>query len=170
MERPKIIAIAACSIDGFIARADDELISWSSKEDKRLFAEETRKARVVIMGSRTFQTLPRPLDSRLNIILTSHTQDCTDIPGQLEFINLLPEQVAHELGRRNFQTAFVCGGARTYTEFLKMQLLDELWLTVEPVIFGKGIAIFNETVYGVANRLIDTRQLNRDTVHLRYQD
>ena len=38
------------------------------------------------------------------------------------------------------------GGASVYTQFMQAGLVDELFLTVEPIVFGSGIKLFSETV------------------------
>lgn len=169
-ERPKIIAIAVQTLDGFIAR-DNNIgpVDWNSREDRQLFARETKRAGVVVMGIHTFETLKHPLNDRLNIILTSRAHLYLSTPGVLEFKSISPETLVSELALRHFSTVFIAGGARTYTEFLKAKLIDELWLTIEPVIFGKGIAIFTETVYGTKSSLITVHQLNKDTLQLHYR-
>src|SRR4029077_13639552 len=62
----RVLILAAITVDGKIARADAEFTGWSSHEDKRLFARTSREAGVVVMGRRTFETLPAPLPGRIN--------------------------------------------------------------------------------------------------------
>ena len=66
----RVLILAAITVDGKIARGDAEFTGWSSREDKRLFARTSREAGVVVMGRRTFETLPAPLPGRLNVVLS----------------------------------------------------------------------------------------------------
>ena len=53
--------------------------------------------------------------------------------------------------------------------FLGAGLVDEVWLTVEPVIFGQGVDLFRGAELNVRARLIHMEQLNETgTLHLRY--
>ncbi len=165
----KIIAIVAHTMDGFIARSSEEFVDWSSKEDKKMFSEETKKLGVMVMGMTTYQTIGKPLKERLNIVLTSKADQQSSIPGVLEYKNTSPEQLVQELTDRGFENLAVIGGARTYTEFLKAHLIDEIWLTIEPVIFGQGVTNFNERIDGVSLLLTKTIPLNENSLQLRFK-
>ena len=59
------------------------------------------------------------------------------------------------------ETVAVLGGTQTYTYFLENDLLDELYLTIEPIIFGRGLNLFESTKDALAKfRLESTKQLN----------
>ena len=165
----KIIAIAVQSIDGFIARNSKEFISWSSKEDKQFFAKVTKESGVVVMGRGTFELFPKPLKDRLNVVLTSDPSKYESIPGLVEYTNDDLETLVKKLGDRGFSTICITGGSRTYTEFLKMKLLDEVYLTIEPVFLGRGISLFTESVDGVKAALMETKLLNSQSVLLQYR-
>ena len=62
----RVILIAAVTVDGYIARHNLEITSWS--QDLRLFKNQTM-GYPVIMGSNTFETLGNELDGRENIIV-----------------------------------------------------------------------------------------------------
>lgn len=169
MERPKVIAIAAQTLDGFIARDSEQPANWSSREDKKSFAAATKDSGVVVMGRKTFDTIGRPLPSRLNIVLTSTPDKFTTVPDILEFTNVNPPGIIQSLRKRSFESVFVIGGAQTYTEFLRAQLLDELWITIEPLVFGQGISIFTKPFYNVESSLVKVVPLNDQTIQLRYR-
>lgn len=165
----KVIAMVAHTIDGFIARESDEFVDWSSKEDKQSFATATKAAGVIIMGMNTHRTISKPLPGRLNIVMTSHASTMESIPGVLEFRNEGPHKLVKDLTHRGLETVFVIGGASVYSQFLADKLIDELWVTIEPVIFGQGIANFNQKFYGVTGSLLSVDKLNDDTIQLKYQ-
>jgi len=64
----KAFIVAATTADGFIAKSADHGAYWSSTDDKKRFVELTKRAGVVVMGSTTYKTLPRPLKERVNIV------------------------------------------------------------------------------------------------------
>ena len=65
-----VTVLMALTLDGKIAKSPDHYPDWSGKEDKKLFAEISKRAGVIIMGSRTFDTFGNPLPDRKNIVLT----------------------------------------------------------------------------------------------------
>ena len=81
----KLILFCAITVDGKIARTDNEIVNWTSGEDKKLFATETKKAGVIIMGNNTFKTFGRPLKERLNIVLTKNVKKYKNEKGILAY-------------------------------------------------------------------------------------
>lgn len=115
----EVILIAAVTADGYIARHEKELITWS--QDLELFKAQTR-GYPVIMGSNTFTTLTTDLPERKIIVV--HRED-------------EPHRVIAKVQSRR---CFVIGGGRTNTRFAPF--LTHLYLTVHPLIFGEGIPLF----------------------------
>lgn len=164
----KIIALAAITLDGKIARTHNELVNWTSKEDKQFFAATTKEAGVLILGKTTFDTFPKPLPGRLHIVLTRDTKSKKDLPGSVEYTSAKPKQLLASLENRGFHTAIVAGGASIYTLFLKEHVIDELWLTVEPKLFGNGVALVSEAISNVSLQLLSTTNLSENVLLLKY--
>ncbi len=137
-----VFIIAALSADGFIARRRDEFADWTSKEDKRRFVERTKRAGVVVIGRTTFETIGKSLPGRRMIVYTSKK---ITIPG-VECTNESPQMLIERLEREGVRELAICGGASIYTLFIKSGLVRTLYLTIEPLIFGKGIRLFNESI------------------------
>lgn len=132
--------IAAISLDGYIARFENDFsMDWTSPEDKKFFVERTKKAGVVVFGKNTYKTIGKPLKDRLNIVYSKNEK----FEG-VEITQKEPKELLAELETRGFFEVAICGGASIYTLFMKSGAVDEIYLTVEPVIFGDGIKLFNE--------------------------
>ena len=116
----KTILIAATTLDGFIARTSDEVITWS--KDLKLFKEQTM-GYSVIMGSNTEKTLAVELKGRKKIVV--HRNDD-------------PQNI---LSKINSDKCFVIGGGMTNSKFAPH--LTHLFITPHPLIFGKGIRLFS---------------------------
>ena len=54
----------------------------------------------------------------------------------------------------------VVGGPHVATSFLKEQLIDEVWLTIEPKIFGTGSNFATEVNLDIDLRLIHCEKVN----------
>lgn len=131
--------IAAVSADGYIAKNENHPAFWTSKEDKNRFIELTKRAGVVVMGSNTYRTLPRPLKERVNIVYSRSAK----FYGA-EVTQKSPAELLAELEKRGFKEAAICGGSKIYTMFMQAKVVDSIYLTIEPIIFGKGIRLFDE--------------------------
>ena len=55
-----------------------------------------------------------------------------------------PRVLIKNLEERGFKEVAICGGSYIYSMFMKAGIVDTIYLTVEPIIFGKGINLFNE--------------------------
>ncbi|HUD03879.1 MAG TPA: dihydrofolate reductase family protein [Candidatus Paceibacterota bacterium] len=135
----KTFIIAALTADGYIAQNEKHAAFWTSKDDKKRFVELTKQAGVVVMGSITFSTLPKPLKERINIVYsrskTFEGAETTQKP---------PAELIKELESRGLKEVAICGGAKIYSMFMKANVVDYLYLTIEPVMFGNGIRLFDQ--------------------------
>jgi dihydrofolate reductase len=136
-----VFIIAAVTADGFIAKDEKHSAFWTSKDDKKRFVELTKRAGVVIMGSNTYSTLPRPLKERVNIV---YSKSKTFEGAETTQKN--PVDLLQELEGRGFKEVAICGGSQIYTMFMKAGVVNRIFLTVEPLVFGKGISLFNEPI------------------------
>ncbi len=142
----KVFIIAAVSADGFIAKDSQHAALWTSKADKKRFIELTKRAGVVVMGSATYKTLGRPLKERVNIVYSKSQ----NFEGA-EMTQDNPKDLIMKLEQRGFKEVAICGGSHIYTMFMKVGIVDNLYLTVEPIVFGKGITLFNEDLHYLLN-------------------
>lgn len=163
------IAIAAITLDGKIALDSNDNTSWTSKADKQFFSQNTKKAGIIIFGNTTWQTIKRPLPDRHTIVMSRTPR--TPTHDSVEFTTLPPKDIITELTNRGYQDIFIAGGQQIYTLFLNQQLLDQLWLTIEPRLFGtESIPLFNTlNSKNITLQLIETKLLTRDTLNLKYQ-
>jgi len=161
--------MCAQTLDGRIAKASGEFIDWTGRQDKTLFARETKKAGVVVMGHNTYKTIGKPLKDRLNIVLTSTTADKISEPGVLEYTCAHPTRILEDLEERNFKTIFVIGGAVINALFLKAKLVDEVWLSLVPKIFGEGISLTDELGADINLELLSTENFSGGLIFVKYK-
>lgn len=164
----KVIIICAVTLDGKIARGLNDPIDWTPKADKEMFARETKKAGVVIMGHNTFNSIGRPLKERLNVVLSRELKNKVNQIGVLEYTDRPAKKLLENLRRRGFRKVFVIGGSRVNSLFLRAGLVDEIWLTLAPKIFGKGVGLFGSDLPEINLRLLSTRKTADGFIFLRY--
>lgn len=127
----KLSLIAAVARNGALGK-DNQLL-WHIPEDMKFFRETTRGA-PVIMGRRTWESLPprfRPLPGRRNIVVTRQCDYGTEgaetahsLTEALEFVGAVP--------------SFVIGGADLYAQAMTEAdrlLITEVDLTPEADVF-----------------------------------
>lgn len=134
--------IATLSLDGRITRGNREGSGWTSKEDKQWLQKELARYDALIMGRKTFDTISRPLVPRNRIIFThsqlfccsqehQHKQCTVAFSGDMDMLRKL-------LAHQRWTHVAVLGGTQIYDWFLARNLISEMYLTLEPAIFGSG--------------------------------
>ncbi len=162
----KIIMLMAMTLDGKIAKTDKHFPDWTSKEDKKIFQKVSKEAGVVIMGDKTFFTFPAPLKDRLNVVFTLEKNPKT-IAG-VKWVKGEPINIIKELEKMGYKSAVLGGGAFINGLFLEQKLIDEIYITVEPKIFGEGLPLFKGE-FNLNLKLINIEKINADSVILKYK-
>ena len=166
----KVFIIAALTTDGFIAKNPGQsTLTWRSKGDRQFFIAKTKEARVVVMGLNTAKTSKRPMPERLNIIYAKSKEE---LPQWQEFegwevTQKDPVCLLQEIAKRGYEQVAICGGQAIYTMFITAGVVDKLYLSVEPVLFGQGMTLFNKEL-DIKLELVDTKKLGEQTVLLEY--
>ncbi len=172
MNKPEVILIAAMSIDGFIAPADKESLpstTWTSKEDWHFFTKKSKEIGTMIMGSKTFTTIGKALPERRSIVMTSHPERYAEFNDpNLLFTAKSPEEILANLDKEGIKQVALCGGASIYNLFLQKNLVDKMFLTVEPYVFGEGVKLFNEKIEKRFNLLKQTKLNDHGSFVLEY--
>ena len=167
--------IAAQSIDGFISRHQEPGTDFCSTQDAAFLASSLRAFDSMIMGRKTYETLRdrilastsgqylRKIQTKTPALFSEERRE-----GTIEFTNASPIAICQDLAVRGRTRCALLGGGETYTAFLKADLVDELWLTIEPVIFGTGVSLANEALDN-RFRLLSTENLANDTLLFKYE-
>ena len=154
------------TLDGKIAKTSDHFPNWTSKEDKKYFARISKESGVVIMGDKTFFTFPSPLKDRLNVVFTLEKN-----PKQIEGVKWVsgePEKVLKELENQGYKSAILGGGSNLNGLFLKKKLIDEIYVTIEPKIFGEGLSLFSGD-FDINMELTGMEKINDNSIALKYK-
>ncbi|KKW32849.1 MAG: Bifunctional deaminase-reductase domain protein [Candidatus Uhrbacteria bacterium GW2011_GWA2_53_10] len=173
-------------------------LTWTSKEDTKFFVSKTKEIGTVIMGRKTFATIGKPLKDRRVIVLTRTPPKPPLIKGgdqgvsppfqvtafgpamagsnggrgagggTVEFTDEDPKALLERLEQEGVKAVAVAGGAQIYSTFLREGLVDELYLTVEPYLFGDGTPLV-EGCDPIEMELVDSTRLGDNAVLMHYQ-
>jgi dihydrofolate reductase len=173
------IYFAAATLDGYIA-TDDDGIDWLTGFEPNYegsgdevtgsidsFIEDTG---ALVMGSSTYEFILShdwPYGDLPTWVLTSRELPETD-GADIRFHNgpiadVHPEIVA-AAGDRHL---WVVGGGPVASELADAGLLDELWVTVVPIVLGSGKPLFSKPI-DRAMRLLGTRTFASGMIELRF--
>ncbi|HEV8073077.1 MAG TPA: dihydrofolate reductase family protein [Opitutaceae bacterium] len=171
-----VTLLTAQSLDGFITRHDTPGSGFASAEDQKHFHAALGGFDCSVIGSVTYRgardlICTQPMAKRLRVVLTRTPADyaAQAQPGSLEFTNDAPEKLLAGLRVRGFKRCVLLGGAQVHTLFFAAGLVDEIWLTVEPILFGGGTPLLVARV-DVRLELLASEKLNAaGTLLLRYR-
>ena len=118
MIKKELTIIAAASINNVIGH-DNRLI-WNIPKDLKRFKELTQN-HSVIMGRKTFESLPYPLPNRINIVVTRNTEYYND---GIIICKSIKEALNH---CKNDPQPFIIGGGEIYSQTI--DIADKIELT-----------------------------------------
>ena len=159
----KTSLIVATSRDLFISpekKEDQPSTVWTSKEDKKFFNEKSKEIGVMIIGSKTFATIGRSLPGRLSLVMTRNPEkwQAKYEDENLIFTDKSPQQLLQFLENKGFKEVAICGGRAIYNLFLKLDLVDKIYLTVEAINFGNGVKLLDD------ERILENFKLDQEKV------
>jgi len=167
-----VILIAAISADGKIAQREGQTsLDWTSKEDTQFFVSKTKEVGVLIMGRKTFETIGKPLKGRRIIVMTRGESGkglgISLETGTVEFTAESPREILFGLAQEGCHGVVIAGGSSIYSAFLKEGLVNDVYLTVEPVLFGDGVS-FVSGIVPIKMNLVEVIPLTQQTIVLHY--
>ncbi len=166
----KVTLYMAITANGYIAtEAGDS--SFTSENDGKKLAELARKIGNVVCGRGTYDALVKdgkfPMPGTLNVVMTSEPPQTEPLENVL-FFQDSAEEVLEELARRGFSEALIAGGGALNGSFLTDGLVDEIYLTVEPILLSSGIHLFENADFRRELALIGTEKIADDEIQLHY--
>lgn len=127
----KVIHIVATGYNGEIG-FNNQLL-WHIPEDLRFF-KETTLGNVVLMGRKTVESLPRPLERRITIDITSNG-------GRTPLSMFLNHATWQSCETLNTNTIYIAGGASIYDS--TKDIVDEILLTKVCKNFNHADTFYN---------------------------
>lgn len=149
----KIILYTAVSIDGFIAKENGNIdwLSFLNNEatDDHGYKEFYETIDVTLIGNKTYQQIltfpvPFPYPEKKNYVFTRQKREPTEY---VEFINDDICEFVSKLKNQPGKDIWLVGGGQLNQILLKSHLIDEIIMTIIPVVLGKGIHLFGEQAF-----------------------
>lgn len=146
----KIMLFIATSLDGYIATEDDSL-DWLFKvegEGDNGYSEFYNTVDTVIMGRRTYDWLLEqelesfPYEGKVCYVFSRTIGQDNE---HVQFFSGDIVNFTNQLKNKEGKNIWVMGGGDLVHSFIKEKLVDELIITVSPVLIGRGIPLFKET-------------------------
>lgn len=174
--RPKMSVYIATSIDGYIAKNDDGL-DWLETFKPPLeipnedygFKKFLNQVDALVMGKNTYKIASSaavwPYQGKRVIVLSSSLSSVCD---KAEIYTGDIQQLTKRLYSEGIKHIYVDGG-KTISQFLNARLIDELIISILPVILGSGIPLFNNILHESWCRLLSSQAYSNGLLQLRYE-
>lgn len=172
----KISLFIAMSLDGYIAKPNDDLsfLKLVEKEGEDYgYAEFTSNIDTIIIGRKTY-------DYVVNEIGASHYDNGqrdvyvmtrTERPqvGRTTFYTGNITELVKQLKSENGKNIYCDGGAEVINELLKHNLIDEFIISVIPVLLGNGTRLFKDGRPEQALEFITAKTFETGLAQLHYK-
>ena len=164
----QVILYMATTVNGYIAKENDET-PWSDAVWDSYYTI-VKQFKAIILGRRTYEIMKDvnefdKIGNPFTIVVTKE-----DLARNSNFaVAKSPKEALEILKEKGFAKALVAGGGILNSSFIKESLIDEIYLDVEPLIFGKGIKLFSDNDFDIKLELIGTKSLSKNAVQLHYK-
>ncbi|MCD8484233.1 dihydrofolate reductase [Candidatus Woesebacteria bacterium] len=147
-------------------------LTGPAPKTKKFYVSHLKQSDAIIIGRQTFNTFHRYPKNSHWYIYTSQPEKFaapTTPTVQFEATNVPPAELLEQLKAKGYSSVALCGGSSIYSLFLQAGLVDKLYLTVEPLVFGTGIPLFSEDLGKLPLKLVQTHSLSSQTLVLEYE-
>ena len=172
----KVALFIATSLDGYIAQPNDDLsfLKLVEKEGEDYgYAEFTATIDTIILGRKTYDWVLREIGNSHydNGVRDVYVITRTEKPsvGRTTFYTGSLTELVEQLKSKNGKNIYCDGGAEIVNELLKNNLIDELIISVIPVLLGNGTRLFKDGRPEQKLKLVTTKTFDTGLTQLHYK-
>jgi len=173
MDRKVILYIAA-SLDGYIAKPNDDLsfLSIVQKDDEDYgYSVFINSVDTVILGRKTYDWVMKqvsvfPHADKNTFIITRNAKPSI---GKVNFYSGSLKELISKLKSESGKNIFIDGGAEIVHELLKENLIDEFIISIIPVLVGSGIKLFKDGRPEQILELVSVKKFEKGLAQLHYK-
>ena len=166
MEKRKLILYIASSLDGYIA-TDDHNLDWLftvDGEGDNGYSNFYDTIDTILLGRITYDWIMKhennifPYKNKECYVFSKEKRDNTDC---VTFIQNDIIKFVNDLKHNNGKNIWIVGGSNLLNTFFQEKLIDEIIITIAPVLIGKGIQLFTENDHKTLLKLKNIKQYNQ---------
>jgi dihydrofolate reductase len=183
----KLVLVVHTSLDGYVAGCDGELDGFDAGEENlEAVCSLTKDADAALFGRVSFQLLNKNWstvkdcpDATWNQVAYScwynaakkFVVSTTLQPAEAPGVTIIRENIFAEIKRlKNDQgkQILIVGSPTLAQSLIQEELVDEYWIFINPVIFGKGIALFGSADEKTKLTLLESKQFSNGEIALHF--
>jgi len=166
----------ATSLDGYIAKPNNDLsfLKLVEKEGEDYgYAEFTATIDTIILGRKTYDWVLREIgpshydNGDRNVYVITRTE--RPAVGKTTFYTGDLTELVQQLKAQSGKNIYCDGGAEIITALLKSDLIDELIISIIPILLGDGTRLFKDGRPEQRLELISTKQFDTGLTQLHYK-
>ncbi len=164
----------ASTLDGFIAHPDSSIHGFVNEgEHATDYVAALHQAYdTVLMGRRTYEfgfqfDVTNPYPWLKQYVLSRTMESSPDANVTLIATDAL--DFVRGLKRAPGKAIYLCGGAELASALFGAQLIDEVVVKLNPVVFGAGIPLFADSIQQTALELTESKVYSNSVVLLHYR-
>ena len=176
----KLVYHVATTVDNFIAHEDGSTEGFLERgEHVDEYLEGLKQYDTVLMGKATYEYgyqfgilpgQPSPVYSHMKHYIFSKTLRFETEPSeQVEIIDRNEVEFIKQLKETSGKDIYLCGGGTFAGFLLENELIDELIIKLNPIIFGSGIRLFGKTTKAIDLSLVNSKNYNSGVLLLTYK-
>lgn len=161
----------AISVNGLITKGKDDS-DWVAKTDWNEFDALMRDCGIMVMGRRTYEIFGDdfPCEGAINVVMTSNKDLLSQkTPDNVIFTDKTPQEVIKMAKDKGLKKLMLIGGMTLNTSFLKDNLVDEIWLSVHPLLIGDGLTVMKKFDCFKKLTRLGVKELDEGLVQIRYE-
>ncbi|MDR6808129.1 dihydrofolate reductase [Dyadobacter sp. BE34] len=169
----KVFVYIAASLDGYIAKHDDDLTFLSLVEQEGEdygYAEFIDTIDTVIIGRKTYDKVQAMGIEYLRADKEYHIMTRTPRAqeGNVRFHTDDLKAFIEELKQKEGKHIFVDGGAEVVNQLMQMDLIDEYIVSLIPILLGDGIRLFKDGRPEQNLTFVSSKSFEKGLVQLHY--
>jgi len=172
----KLSLFIATSLDGYIAKPNDDLsfLKIVEKEGEDYgYAEFTANIDTLIIGRKTYDWVLREVgnshydNGERDVYVITRTEKPS--VGRTTFYTGSLTELVRQLKNKNGKNIYCDGGAEIVNELMKNKLIDELTISVIPILLGNGTRLFKDGRPEQKLKLVTTKTFDTGLTQLYYK-
>lgn len=162
------------SLDGYIAQPNDDLsfLSTVAKEGEDYgYTDFISSVDTVIVGRKTYEWVMNQVGEFPHTDKNAYVITRTARPaiGKTVFYTGDLTELVNKLKAENGKNIYCDGGAEVVNELLKKDLLDEIIISVIPILVGNGTRLFKDSRPEQKLKLVNVKTFDTGLTQLHYK-
>ncbi|HDZ17627.1 hypothetical protein LCGC14_1469510 [marine sediment metagenome] len=165
----KIILYIATSLDNFIAKKDGN-VDWLFHDKDYGYNNFYESIDTTLMGNNTYKQVSGlgefPYKEKCNYVFT-RSRNINRAPF-VKFFNENVKSFVEELKNQSGKNIWLIGGSEINSYFFENHLVDELIISIHPIILGSGIPLLSKNEVVITLELMATNTYDTGLTQLHY--